>query len=373
MRFLTFSNCPLDDALGSGYVALRYAAGLRARGHQVDLRGPADYEIGHGLSRRAIRHRQALGMAFASLSGLLAAEYDIVEFYGGEAWLALCLLARWPGRRFLLACHSNGLETHCEEVLRAAAPGESTGQWYHLSLGALAEQGFRQADAILTVAEYDRAYALRRAYLPADRVLAIENPLPDSFLGLPLHLERPPVLGFCGSWLPRKGSALLTRDIPGLLRELPEWRFVLVGVGDRFRAAEHFPGDLLPRIEVIPYAERETALRALYQTFSIFLLPSVYESFGLTAAEAMACGCALVATPVGFAAGLRQGEEAMLLSATEPSLVEPVLALARDPGLRQRIARGGHRRVQTLGWDGAITTAETAYATWLAELRGNAP
>ncbi|MEA2695645.1 MAG: hypothetical protein QOJ16_5032 [Acidobacteriota bacterium] len=372
MRLLTYSNCPLDDALGSGYVALRYAAGLRARGHAVELRGPADYEPGHGIWRRAIRYRQALGMALSSIGRLLRSEYDVLEFYGGEAWLALFLLARWPGRRFLLVCHSNGLEPHCAEVLRAAAAGESGGRWYQLSLGRLAALGFRYADAILTVAEYDRGYALRQAYVPPDRVLAIENPLPDSFLGLPFEPERGPALGFCGSWIPRKGTALLERDIPRLLRELPGWRFTLVGVGDGFQAAEHFPADVLPRIAVVPHADRETELPALYRSFSILLLPSLYESFGLTAAEAMACGCALVATPVGFAAGLRHGEEAMLLETHSPSLYAAVKALASTPDLRQRIARGGHRRVQTLRWGPAVAAAETAYASWLAELRGRA-
>src|SRR6476660_2885500 len=114
MRFLAFSNCPLDDASGSGYVALRYATGLRDRGHEVELHGPADYEVGFALTRRAIRYRQALGMAITSVARLLRAEYDVLEFYGGEAWLALFLLSRWPGRRFLLTAHSNGLEPHAE-------------------------------------------------------------------------------------------------------------------------------------------------------------------------------------------------------------------------------------------------------------------
>lgn len=371
MRLLTFSNCPPDDALGSGYVVRRYAASLRERGHQVEVRGPADYEPLHRLSRRAIRYRQALGMALHSVLALVRSDYDVVEYYGGEAWLALFLLARWPGRRFLLVSHSNGIEPHCEEVLQGAPREGDTGdRWYHLRLGGLAELGFRHADAIVTVADYDRAYALRQGYLPADRVLAIENPLPDSYLGLPFTAERGPVLGFCGSWIPRKGTALLERDIPRLLRELPEWRFTLVGVGSGFRAAEHFTEDVLPRIEVVAQADRETELRDLYRSFSILLQPSLYESFGLTAAEGMACGCALVSTPVGLAAGLRHGEEVELLSTPTASLYAAVQALAGDASRRERIARGGHLRVQGLRWERAVATLETAYSAWLAELRG---
>jgi glycosyltransferase involved in cell wall biosynthesis len=375
LRVLTLSNCPLDEAYGSGYVAVRYAAGLRARGHQVEALGPTDYEPLPRL-RRAIRYRQALGMAAASLRRLALADYDVLECYGGEAWLAVCLLARLPGRRVLLVCHSNGLETHCAAVLRAAAGGRAGRRWYQADHGALFARGFRDCDALVTVAQYDRDYALRQAYAAPDRVLAIDNPLPDSFLGLPVDLDREPVIGYCGSWLPRKGAALIAQDLPRLLRDFPAWRLALVGVGSDFRPAEHFPADLLPRIAVVPHADRETELRRIYQGFAIAILPSLYESFGLTGAEAMACGCALVASPVGFAAALRHGEEAVLLSGTAPpSLYQALRTTIEDPGLRRRIAAGGYRRVQSLRWDAAVTRLESAYRTWLGELRsgGGAP
>jgi glycosyltransferase involved in cell wall biosynthesis len=372
VRVLTLSNCPLDESLGSGYVAVRYAEGLRARGHRVEALGPADYEPLPRL-RRAIRYRQTIGMAAASLGRLARAEYDVLEYYGGEAWLAVSALARLPGRRFLLVCHSNGLETHCAETLKAAAGAgaDRRRRWYLPDHGALFARGFRDCDALVTVAQYDRDYALRQAYAAPDRVLAIDNPLPDSFLGLPVDFDRGPVIGYCGNWLPRKGAALIERDLPPLLRDFPGWRLALVGVGRDFQLAEHFPADLLPRITVVPHADRETELRRLYQGFAIAVLPSIYESFGLAGAEAMACGCALVATRVGFAAGLRHGEEAFLLPDAAPSsLYEALKATIEDAELRQRIARGGYRRAQALRWDAAVARLEAAYLAWLADLRG---
>ncbi|HEV3459563.1 MAG TPA: glycosyltransferase family 4 protein [Thermoanaerobaculia bacterium] len=369
MRILALSNCPLDEKLGSGYVALRYARGLRARGHLVDLLGPADYEPLHGL-RRGIRYRQTLGMAATSLGRLARSEYDVLEYYGGEAWLAVSALARLPGRRFLLVCHSNGLETHYAEVAREAAGASWHRPWYQADHGALFARAFRDCDALVTVARYDRDYALREGYATADRVLAIENPLPDTFLGLDPDFARQPVIGYCGAWLPNKGAALIERDLPPLLRRFPAWRLTLVGVGPGFRSAEHFPPDVLPRITVIPHAERETELRGLYQGFAISILPSIYESFGLSAAEAMACGCALVASPVGFAASLRHGEEAFLLGdRASPGLCEALRTVIEDAALRQRLARGGYLRVQSLRWDGAVARLEAAYQTWLADFR----
>jgi glycosyltransferase involved in cell wall biosynthesis len=370
MRILTLSNTPLDEAQGSGYVVQGYAKGLRARGHQVDVLGPADYEPLHRF-RRAIRYRQTLGMVAAAVGRLARASYDVLEVYGGEAWLALALLARRPRRRLLLVGHSNGLETHSAEALRAAGLAGGRRRWFQIDHGRLMARGFRACDALVTVAQYDRDYALRQGYAVPHRVLAIDNPLPESFLGLAVDFARGPVIGYCGSWLPRKGSALIASDLPPLLRAFPAWRLALVGVGSDFRPAEHFPADVLPRVTVIPHADRETDLRRLYQSFAISILPSIYESFGLTGAEAMACGCALVASPVGFAAGLRHGEEALLLpDSAPPHLCQALTALVQDDPLRQRVARAGYGRVQSLRWDGAIAKLEAAYEAWLGELRG---
>ena len=55
LRILSLCNCPLDASLGSGYVSLRYAEGLRAAGHRVDQLGPADYEPFHGRWRGRAR------------------------------------------------------------------------------------------------------------------------------------------------------------------------------------------------------------------------------------------------------------------------------------------------------------------------------
>ncbi len=372
MRILTLSNTPLDASLGSGYVVLGYAAGLRARGHQVDVRGPADYEPLYPL-RRAIRYRQALGMLAESVRRLAAADYDVLEFYGAEAWLAIAALARLPGRRFLLVAHSNGIETHCAEAMaeadarKAAAPRRRPRGGPRMPL---AERAFRDADALVTVGDFDRNYVLDRGYATQERVLALDNPLPDSYLGLAVDFARPPVIGYCGSWLPRKGAALLASDLPPLLREHPAWRLTLVGVGDSFRAADHFAADLLPRITVVPHVQRDGPLRNLYQSFAIALLPSRYESFGLAAAEAMACGCALAATRTGFAASLLGGEEAMLAAGHHTSaLYDAVTPLIENPALREKIARAGHRRVQSLRWAPAVNRLENAYRGWLADLR----
>lgn len=369
MKILTLANTPLHAGSGSGYVICGYTERLRALGHEVELLGPSDFEPFFG-ARRAIRHRQAIGMAAECLDRLGGSDIDVLELYGAEGWLATALLAASGARRFLIVAHSNGLETHASEVLLKAGVADPPRLWRPdpARLSALA---FRRADALVTVSRWDAEWAKARGYRPADRILALENPLPESFLGLPLALERGPEIGYCGSWLPLKGIEAIRREIPRVLRAFPDWRFTLVGVGASFRAHHHFPEDILPRIAVVPVADRERELRGLYRRFAVVIAPSLSESFGLVTAEAMACGAAVAATPVGFAASLVPDQEVVSIDPPgEPGrLADAVGRLIRDPVLRHRVATGGWRRVQELRWDHAADRLAAAYEGWTNEIR----
>ncbi|HTU61967.1 MAG TPA: glycosyltransferase family 4 protein [Polyangiales bacterium] len=376
MKLLALSNCPLLAHQGSGYITLGYVEGLRSRGWHVDAFGPEHFEPLQRLGK-AKSWRITFGMLFHVLRCLMREHYDIVELYGGEAWLAIAVLSRWPGRQFLLVSHSNGLEPHVGQELRKHLGADThdgqSRRWYQIGTGELMASGFRRVDALVMVSDIELRYARDRGYQPDSKLLAIDNPLPDGFRGLPLQLGRPPLIVYCGSWITRKGTAAITADMPRILREFPEAKLRLIGVGEAFRAEDHFPADVLGQIEVLPFVSNKEQLRAAYAECAISIAPSAFESFGLTIAEAMACGCAVVASRTGFAASLRDGVEACLLAApSAPHVYTQVKRLLEDPQLRDAIAAAGHARAQRLKWPSAIERLSGAYEMWLAELRGNA-
>ena len=111
-------------------------------------------------------------------------------------------------------------------------------------------------------------------------------------------------------------------------------------------------------------------LRRIYGNWAIAVVPSIYESFGLVAAEAMACGCALVASRTGFAESLADGTEAMLLAgSTSPSLASAVARLIADKPLRDSVARAGWARAQTLRWENSVSALEGFYTMLLPRFR----
>ena len=134
----------------------------------------------------------------------------------------------------------------------------------------------------------------------------------------------------------------------------PRWPLVLLGTGPagdalRERARQVGLGD---RIRFAPYLEDRDSLACAYASARCVVLPGAYETFGLVALEAAACGVPVVtsqSTPsagliAGFVETFRAGDAADLLHAIER-------ARARDPdpaAARALVARHG--------WDAAIAS-----------------
>lgn len=112
----------------------------------------------------------------------------------------------------------------------------------------------------------------------------------------------------------------------------------------------------------------QATLRQLYNDAVVFLAPSWEEGWGLTASEALQCGCALAATDVG---GYREfcipNETALLSPPKDPELLASNLVrLLQDRDLRVRLACSGNEYVQQFTWDRAGDAFEAALAAGLA-------
>jgi glycosyltransferase involved in cell wall biosynthesis len=348
-RVLVLGNCAANPHTGSGAVIALALDELALAGARVEFFHLGVKGIGGTL--RAARYLAPL-RAWRHARALLRQEaWDVVVCFGGEWGLFARTAPRT--RRWRLVQYSNGVESHAAATVRMAwgEPGFRKPRWFQRGdLSSIHDLAFRHVDHVAVVSEFDARYLREVLALPADAVTVLSSPLPDYFLGLPLATTRPPVVGFCGGWSPIKNISLIARDVQAFLRAFPEWRFEAVGPGtEGIVASGAFGADVLPRVRGLGPRPREQ-LPGWYRQCSIVLLPSVYDSFGLAAAEATACGCALVGSPnSGYAASLEHGEEVYRLrSGRTPELERALAELASDPALLTRIARGGHRRAQAL-------------------------
>ncbi len=104
-------------------------------------------------------------------------------------------------------------------------------------------------------------------------------------------------------------------------------------------------------------------LAHLYRRAGLYLLTSTHEGFGLTAAEAMACGCPVVATRAqGNEEFCIDGRTALLADAGDiEALAAHCHRLQTDPDLADELARNARQLIQNYTWDRVIDRLEQEF------------
>ena len=371
MKILSLSTCPLDPLLGSGKTRLRWSEGLRELGHTVDIAEPQDYETWHGM-RRAVRFRQAWGACSFVKKKLDDGGYDLIEFFGGEFGLITRQLSKREERPLIVA-HTDGLELLASERERAYDRPQSLMEharsWYSREThDRLSRAAFVYADAFVTGCELDREYVVEHGIFEPERTAVIEPGLDDEYLTMPFIDKREHRVAYTGSWIARKGIEKLAVVMTEVLSHDRELRLDVYGTGgNREAVLACFPGSLHDRIEVHGRLTNEELAEEMSKA-KVFFFPSQYEGFGMSLGEAMACSCAVVTTPTGFGAELRDGVEALVCGFDEvEAMKRGVLRLLSDEQARRIIARNGWERVRTVTWEANVRKLEATYEGWVEE------
>jgi D-inositol-3-phosphate glycosyltransferase len=90
-----------------------------------------------------------------------------------------------------------------------------------------------------------------------------------------------------------------------------------------------------------------------YSAADMLIMPSYYESFGMVALEAMACGTPVVASQVGGLPYLvKDGKTGFVVPGGDPqALVEPLNRLMNDPDLREKMGEQAVEHARKYSWE----------------------
>ncbi len=106
--------------------------------------------------------------------------------------------------------------------------------------------------------------------------------------------------------------------------------------------------------------QRELSL--YYAAADVCAVPSLTESFGLVALEAMACGTPVVATRVGGLQTVVTSESGLLVPPGDASaLADAIAELLDDQELRVRLSAGARARAQAFTWSRVADAIERVY------------
>ena len=146
---------------------------------------------------------------------------------------------------------------------------------------------------------------------------------------------------FVGRPDPRKGRHLLLEAWPEVRSQVPEAELSVIGGGDE------------PPVDGVRYLGRvtEQEKRAALAASAVFCAPNTGgESFGITVAEAMAAGCAAVASNLDAFADVLAGSGLMFPNGDPAALAVTLVQALTDTELRNRLVAASSTRVLAFDW-----------------------
>jgi glycosyltransferase involved in cell wall biosynthesis len=337
---------------GGVRVVYEHSRELRRRGHEVRIVAPRGLEGAFGRRSVVDRLRDAL------VDRVLQPVAPMLRFYGlGDCVHRVPALdpRHFPDGDVLLAT-----SWHTAAPVAAAAARSGRGAYFIQHYEAFEPALVEPVDATwrLPLEKIVIASWLKR--LGQERFGArtwgpVINGVDFDLFHAEGRAENPsPVVGMLYERIPWKGTEdgfeavrIARGSVPGLALHM---------YGHHRMRHALAPGD---RYQRSPSQQR---LSAIYRECDLFLSPSWTEGCQLPPMEAMASGCAVVATNVGGVPDYAiSGVTALTAPPHEPeALARHLVALATDPGLRERVARAGREHIARFTWPRATGELEAA-------------
>ena len=188
---------------------------------------------------------------------------------------------------------------------------------------------------------------------------------------------------FVGRIDPLKGLDQIIRAMPGLRAASPGRPVHLAIIGGEPDASPDEKTAEMRRLQrlcdelnmdqtvVFLGKRRQDTLQYYYSAAEVVVMPSHYESFGMAALEAMACGTPVIASDIGGLGFLVQdGQTGFTVPDGDPELLlEKLSLLLDDRQLRQRMGAAATAYAQDFSWDRITKQVLSVYRelVWIRE------
>jgi glycosyltransferase involved in cell wall biosynthesis len=157
---------------------------------------------------------------------------------------------------------------------------------------------------------------------------------------------------YVGNLLPHKNLQGLIRAFALIAAEVPQILVIAGREDSRYHpmlVGEARALGLTERVRFLNYVPAED-LPALYTGADVFVLPSLYEGFGLTILEAMACGIPVIASCTSSIPEVAADAVALVDPQDVRALAASMHAVLVDPGIREGLRQRGAARAAQFSW-----------------------
>jgi glycogen synthase len=259
---------------------------------------------------------------------------DVIEC--GEA--GALMLARKPVAPLIMRLHGSN---HAFQRFSGGDLGPGTRLDRRLEISAM-----RRCAAISAPSHFQAGEASRETGCGIEAISVIPNPLPAAFLADAGEATRAAsMVLYTGRLAPVKGIAPLLEAAREVRKAESGVDFVLAGPWQMSGtpASWGLAADGVTWKGHVPWDE----IAKLYSAASVFVMPSWFESFGISVIEAMASGLPVVASRAGALPGIvEEGVTGLLVPPGDSgALAGAILRLMRDPGMRRQMGQAGRERV----------------------------
>jgi len=216
----------------------------------------------------------------------------------------------------------------------------------------------RQADAIVTVSEYSRRSILEWFRVPASRVAVIQEAASSVFQpGSYPPPDRPFAL-YVGGISPNKNLPSLIRSFARTEARTTGAQLILAGdyASDQFKGNYAEVRSLITELGlendvILTGLVTDAELCRLYNTCTVFVMPSLDEGFGLPAVEAMSCGRAVIVSRGNSLEEVIADAGLVVDPRSIEQIADAIDRVFSDEELRCTLGERALRRAKQFSWD----------------------
>ncbi len=220
-------------------------------------------------------------------------------------------------------------------------------RWY--SFVPMQARVSRRLSRIITVSETSKKDISSAFRIPQERFRVVPNGIDtEVFRPLPDIAREPNRLIVTNSAdMPLKGMRFLLEAVAALAAAGRPVRLTVIGTPKKDGEIEKVVRGLdLGRIVTFTGPIRERDFSVYYARSTLAVVPSLYEGFGLPAAEAMACGIPVVSTTGGALPEVVGDAGVLVPPGDSQALAGAIAALLDDPSRRLALGKAGYERIQ---------------------------